>query len=267
MPASFRAKDLKEIVELRKHLYDQNTIPGLKPLTAWRIEHGRPCKRETAETYHSALRTNLPFGRFFELATDEDYYGWGRVEDAAVRVGEFLFGDFKATAVVTYVGPSAVFASLAMAKSSRADGALLTTPVYPAMHMTLREFKKMRAPHGFTPLNEDQHEPEADQCVVLVPKALDDDDKRRTYRIAIIDDAIMTGRPLRLVKRHLLETLGYKADRIKVGCCVCHIMILTQRDETTPAPGAYGFSTNIDPRKGSVRFPWGKAIFFPPSGQ
>ena len=103
--------------------------------------------------YHARLQTRVPFENLFELATGEDYYGWGKVEAAAMRVGKNLFGrKFSATAVITYSGPSAIFASLVMAKTLSPGTTLLTTPVYLAMHMSRKAFTKIHAPEGFTTL-------------------------------------------------------------------------------------------------------------------
>jgi len=259
MPVLWRAKDPEELVRLRKKVCGQ-AATGVTPITAWRIENGKPCKEENAKTYYAGLRqTKLGFKSLFEVAADDDYVGWVRVGDAASRVGKHLFGKpFGATAVVTYAGPSALFASFVMAKTLPAGGALLTTPVHLAMHMSRRAFAKIReVPKSFTVLEESEDQEKADQCVVLVPNALKQDDPQCKYKIAIIDDVIMTGRPLRLLKTFLTKTRGYKADHIKVGCCVCHEMTLLRRDETTPA--VYGFSTESK----SVRFPWGDGIFFP----
>jgi hypothetical protein len=195
----------------------------------------------------------------FELATEEDYYGWGRVDDGAVTVGKMLFGKtFRATAVITYSGPSAIFASLVMARTLPSDNALLATPVYLAMHMERKASAKIHEMPGFTVLKEKEtQENKNHQCVVFMPNALKLDDPKRRYRIAIIDDVIMTGRPLRLLKNYLVEKLGYKQDQIRVGCCVCHNMTLVDRDERTP--NCHGFSTKSE----RVQFPWGDGIFFP----
>lgn len=260
MRRSFRAIDPEGLVELRKKLYDQKGIPKMTQFTAWRIENGRPCTAESAKAFYSALRTKIPFEKLFKATAGAEYFGWPEVESAAAKVGKNLFHGFKATVVLSYVGPSSIFASLAMANAPDEDGPRLVTPVHLAMHMTFEMFKKVKPPHGFITLKDDDDQPEADQCVVLMPGTLDIDDPKREHRIAFIDDALITGRPLRLI-RHYLKQLGYRADAVQIGCCVCHKVILAQRDETTPA--TYGFATNIDPLTENVRFPWGDAVFFP----
>jgi hypothetical protein len=263
MSGTVRAKDTLQIVRLRKLTCDQSNIPGITQATAWRIEHGKACKRDTALTYHSALQTEVPFEELFEVADERDNFGWAQVDEAARRVGGYLFGTFRATAVITYSGPSAIFASLVMARALSTETGLLTTPVYLGMHMDRSVCEKARPARGFVVLKEKPHQRATDQCVVFVPKALEIDDPKKNYRIAIIDDLIMTGRPLRLLKDYLLLERGYRPDRVEIGCCVCHTMTLARRDETTPAEGAFGFSTNVVPGREHVRFPWGAGIFFP----
>jgi hypothetical protein len=235
MRSEFRAKDTEEIRRLRAQLYEQGDIPEVPQQTAFRIENGRRCKRDRAKAYYRALQTEIPFEDLFELATDEDYYGWGKVSQAALNVGTYLFGaQREATAVICHSGPSMIFPGLAMAMGIPSDNARLAIPVYVGMQMTLRTFKQARIPSDFKVLHDKKVEDPEYQCVILMPSALEKDDPRRKYKIAIIDDIIMTGNGLRLVKDYLIGTCGYKPSRISVGCCVCHATTAARHDETTP---------------------------------
>jgi hypothetical protein len=143
-----------------------------------------------------------------------------------------------------------------MARALAADGALLTTPVYLAMHMDRRASTKGHpVPPGFTALGEEPHEYRRDQCVVFFPNALKLDDPKARHKIAIIDDVLMNGHPLRLLKEHLREVCHYQLDHIRVGCCVTHKMMLVGPNPSRP--DAYGFITDDE----RVSFPWGDAIF------
>jgi hypothetical protein len=124
---------------------------------------------------------------------------WGEVCKAAKEVGTYLFDEFRANAILTFAGHSAIFANLVLVKSlSRAR--MLGMPVYLALQRDWDQSvnRELPALPGYeTFLGE--------AVAVLVPKALIDQLKAasKTWRIAVIDDAIVSGAVPTVLKSHL----------------------------------------------------------------
>lgn len=114
---------------------------------------------------------------------------WSEVSKAAKEVGRYVFDQFRANVVLTFSGHSAIFANLVLVKSlDRAK--MLSMPVYLALQRDWDQSANRELPAlpGYETLP-------GEAVAILVPKALKEQLKAgsKTWRIAVIDDAIVSG--------------------------------------------------------------------------
>ncbi len=189
---------------------------GISGPTMSRLERGLPVEKTSAEKVFSYLTTIAHERRedigalnawFDELSPD--VYDWDQVVRGAEIVGKKIFHRFRAAAVLTFPGASAIFTNLVMARSLSPEE-FLRKPV----HMAWFQSKKLpaKAFSSFT-------RAERGTWSILVPKALDGSNKQMRT-VAIVDDHIVSGVTLDSLKRHLVEQHNYTIDRIIGACCV-----------------------------------------------
>jgi len=189
---------------------------GISGPTMSRLERGLPVEKTTAELVFGyltriAYKDSQNFGAFNawfdELSAD--VYEWDQVIRGADIVGKKIFHRFRADAVLTFPGASAIFTNLVMARSLSPEE-FLRKPV----HMAWFENKRLpaKAFSSFT-------RAERGTWSILVPKALDGSN-RQMRTVAIVDDHIISGVTLDSLKRHLIENHNYTSDRIIGACCV-----------------------------------------------
>jgi hypothetical protein len=124
---------------------------------------------------------------------------WCEVCEAAKKIGAYVFDEFRANVILTFAGHSAIFANLVLVKSlSRAK--MLSVPVYLALQRDWdqsvnRELPTLPGYEAFP----------GESVAVLVPRALIDQLKAasKTLRIAVIDDAIVSGSVPMVLKTNL----------------------------------------------------------------
>ncbi|SRR5216684_2248782 len=134
-------------------------------------------------------------------------YTWDDLIHGAKNVAEKIFRDnkFHADAVLTFSGPSSIFAGLVLATLSRE--AFMRIPVYTAIFVD----KNAR---GSFPTFDTVPTP---LFKILVPRALTTD---RTRRIAVIDDTIISG--VTMDKLREFFKAHYNPANVKFACCVCY---------------------------------------------
>jgi hypothetical protein len=142
---------------------------------------------------------------------------WCELSIAAKEVGRYVFEKFRANAILTFAGHSAIFANLVLVKSLRRKK-MLSMPVYLALQRdwdasTNRKRPTMSGYETFT----------GEEVAVLVPKAFISQLKRpnKTWRIAVIDDAIVSGDVPAVLKNSLRPKLS-RTSRMAFACYVCY---------------------------------------------
>lgn len=142
---------------------------------------------------------------------------WRELCTAAKEVGKYVFKTFRANAVLTFAGHSAIFANLVLVKSlGRTE--MLSMPVYLALQRDWEPATNKKRPMmpGYETFT-------GEAVAVLVPKALIDELKRtnKAWRIAVIDDAIVSGEVPTVLKNNLRPKLS-RFSRMTFACYVCY---------------------------------------------
>jgi len=142
-------------------------------------------------------------------------YEWNEVREAARSVGEEVFGKFRANVIVSYPGPSAIFANLVLVEGLPERKALLGKPVYLVQQRDWTETSRSRKAEtlaGHRTLI-------GENVAILVPSALLNliRTKRRQLRVAVIDDVILSGNLPALLRPYLVKKLG-KRERVMFAC-------------------------------------------------
>jgi hypothetical protein len=130
------------------------------------------------------------------LITDKDraFHDWPEVEDAANKIGDYLFNEFDANIILTFSGHSWIFASLVMAMSLPRER-LLSIPVYLALTMDWKPSTAIPRLKGFKSLPGLFPDEAASRygLAVLMPENFPRADKNGKRRVAVIDDSITSG--------------------------------------------------------------------------
>jgi hypothetical protein len=168
---------------------------------------------------------------------------WKQLGDEAEDIGNKLFSELRINALLTFAGPSLIFAGLVMARSL-ALKKIMRVPVYTAIFVhpntSLKDFP------GFDPVP-------TERFTILVPRALIQNYPNRKKRIAIIDDAIKTGKTMDAL-RNYFNGLEQRPTRVEFACCVCH-RSRTFLKENTPI-------CRLVRDEVKFRMPWGDAFSF-----
>src|ERR1051326_2448318 len=208
----FAAKYPKKRADLRAAQNVQKACCGLSTSSVSRLENGATVRRQIAEAYCnwlSTAETPVSLDADFKLATvHTGFYNWARVMEGAKRIGRKVFNEFGANTVLTFPGPSAVFANLVMATALSKEQ-FVRVPVYTVVLAD----KRVHSVRGFKAIN-------AKGFNLLVPRSLVQDDERRKRKIAVIDDSITTGRSLQQLREYF-QKAGYKPQAITAASCVC----------------------------------------------
>ncbi len=210
----FKARDPREFKIVRSNLSKQTGFKSVGSATLSRIERGASCFEKTALALHEEIQKSKPdvgFEQLFEHAVP-DWYDWDQVSKGAARIGRKL-RYFGADAVLTFPGPSQIFASLTIAKAL-SNEEFLRTPIHTAVFGNKRARANAPALSGFIEVTTDEY-------TIFLPSALVQGDKNRKRRIAILDDAIITGLSMRTLKRFLIDRYRYQPESIWTACCVC----------------------------------------------
>lgn len=168
---------------------------------------------------------------------------WGEFADGAKDVGKLLFRDLRINAVLTFPGPSLIFAGLAMAKVLLREE-IIRMPVYTAIFVDKR-----------TPAKDF---PQFDQIPMplfklLVPRALMENFPDREKRIGVFDDVILTGKTMDAL-RNYFDGLEPKPARVEFACHFCND---SQTLIKQLSPKCY-----IERPEKNVSMPWGNAFSF-----
>jgi len=148
--------------------------------------------------------------------------------------------------VLTFPGPSSIFANLVITRFLSPEK-FLRIPVYTASFADNRPLADVSAFREIVLKNTFR---------LLMPRALVEDipdQKRKNIRVAIIDDSIITGTAMRVL-RDYLQTVGYEKENVRVGCCVCHEDVLKSSNK----PDHWHISTHSD----YYSLPWGDSFSF-----
>lgn len=172
--------------------------------------------------------------------------GWKELCEGARQIGKRLFdpkGASRINTILTFPGPSLIFAGLVMVKALPLDQ-VIQTPVYTALFVkklprrnTFRDFD--RVPVG--------------RFTLLVPKSLLQDYPSRERRIAVLDDSVKTGKTMDAL-RDYFNALERKPASWSYVCYVCHHG-RGFLEETTP------IYRHMRPENRFV-MPWGPAFAF-----
>ncbi len=170
-------------------------------------------------------------------------FTWEQLEQGAKEIAKRLFDDLHINTVLTFPGPSLIFTGLVMAKASRGK-AIIRVPVYTAIFAAKdtpsREFPNVdRVP--------------MERFDILVPRGLMANYRGRKKRIAVIDDAIITGKTMDELRQYFVGHTR-TPDSVAFACYVCYSGRLTLR-ETTPI-------YVVAREERMFRMPWGDAFPF-----
>jgi hypothetical protein len=244
---AFTAKHPPRLAEVRARLVNkQNNVPGVPASSVSRLERGFNVSTKTAEAYCKALNgagASISLKDDFTLAkVNRSYYSWAQVMKGAEVVGRKLFKEFSANVVLTFPGPSGVFANLAMAAV-----------------LTKEQIVRMPVLTAYLAANDTATPPsykaiDAKRFKIFVPSALLQPHVGFKRKIAIIDDSLTTGRSLQVLRGYL-SSIGYTSARVRSACCVCFSGATVVRGEE---PEIAKFKSDTP----NYRMPWGPAFSF-----
>jgi hypothetical protein len=169
---------------------------------------------------------------------------WKDFVDGAEHIGNQIFQNKSGiNTVLTFPGPSLIFAGLVMAKTLRQEE-IMHTPLYVGLFVDKNaksedfpQFDAIRLPL-FT---------------LLIPRAMTETFPSREKRIGVIDDAILTGKTIDAL-RNYFDRMEPKPACVEFACHVCNYS-QTLVKELTPKHKAVTSERN-------VRMPWGDAFAF-----
>jgi len=263
----FKLRDIQAFGNQRAHLATQAGL-GEVSQSVSDLEQGGRCQERTAGKICAKLSVALKakgveknvdqlFDELFEVDASipgRDFFTWEHLEQGAEYIGGRIFkrdDGFYPDAVLTFSGPSAIFASLTMTVALPREK-LFLMPTYLAMWMDAGAGTP--AVPGFTLLP-------GNGFFVLMPEALTRDPQgNMTRKLAILDDSITTGLPYQVLRRDLVKQFNYKRKNIKVACCVWYegtSFLRKIMPDTKPDEFKFPTPTN------NFRFPWGPAIYLP----
>lgn len=182
----------------------------------------------------------------------EREYSYECVWEKANEVGEYVFGSFKANAILTFAGHSAIFANLVLARCLERK-AMLNMPVYLALQRDWSSFdpnQKLPMIPGYTSVP-------GEGVVLLIPDALTESMKGtdEPLRLAVIDDVIISAAVMASLRPYLQEQLG-PAVRIEFVCFICFDQIPKVMQYRKPEFASIWSETE------SFTLPWGEPLWF-----
>ncbi|MCL5005134.1 MAG: winged helix-turn-helix domain-containing protein [Acidobacteria bacterium] len=184
----------------------------------------------------------------------EKDYSFQDVWNGAGTVGKQVFEEFKANAILTFAGHSAIFANLVLVNYFGQDRRkLLEMPAYLGFQ---RDWpfsdtdKKPPTLPGYTPVP-------GEGVIILVPNALKTLAKRtpKPLRLAVIDDLIISAAVLAALRPYLQKVLG-KETSIEFVCFLCYSPVIETLGGRKP---------QCAPVKSDTRdftLPWGRPLWF-----
>jgi hypothetical protein len=177
--------------------------------------------------------------------TPEGVYpvAWQDLVVGAQEVGRKLFRDQGVNTILTFPGPSLIFAGLTMAETlSREE--IVRIPTHVAI------FAEKNAPRTRSPQFDAIP---MERFTVLIPRTLLQHDHGRDKRIGVIDDVILTGRVMDALRNYFSD-LREKPASVAFACYICHEG-RTLIPETTPI-------CKLSRPEKIFRMPWGDASAF-----
>lgn len=179
-------------------------------------------------------------------------YSFADVWEGAGRVGQYVFGSFKANAILTFAGHSAIFANLVLARYlQRKD--MLEMPVYLALQRDWEPSgpdETLPTIPGYTPVL-------GEGVAVLLPDALEESKKQLhdPLRLAVIDDVIISAAVMASLRPYLGKRFGPSA-RIEFACFICFNQIPKVMQFRKPEYASVWSETE------SFTLPWGQPLWF-----
>jgi hypoxanthine phosphoribosyltransferase len=152
------------------------------------------------------------------LRVEKFRFAWNDVEKAAREIGRLCLQRFDADAVVTFSGPGAIIANLAMIFSGK------MIPLYTVLDLRTLSTNKPARP-GEPIALEGYFEIKTSRRRLMIPQTL----KANAHdRIAVIDDCVITGEAIEKVVEFLVTECRYARERIKVAAAVAPKSIYEQ---------------------------------------
>lgn len=184
----------------------------------------------------------------------EKDYSFKEVWEGAGTVGKQVFEEFKANAILTFAGHSAIFANLVLANYFGQDRRkLLEMPAYLALQrdwpFSDTDGKPPTLP-GYTPVP-------GEGVIILVPNALKTLAKHtpKPLRLAVIDDIIISAAVSAALRPYLKKVLGEKAS-IEFGCFLYYKPVIKALAGRKPKWAPVKSDTT------DFTLPWGLPLWF-----
>lgn len=224
------------------HVSDRAVIANVSSLNRAILNGQIECARDTGYRLKSCTKKAQTVYSFLEV--------WG----GAGKVGKQVFEEFKANAILTFAGHSAIFANLVLANHfGQQRRKLLEVPTYLALQRDWPFFDTDREPPtlpGYSPVP-------GEGVIILVPNALKALAKRapEPLRLAVIDDLIISAAVLAALRPYLQKALGKKAS-IEFVCFLCYKPVIEALGGRKP---------QYAPVKSDTRdftLPWGRPLWF-----
>jgi hypoxanthine phosphoribosyltransferase len=151
-----------------------------------------------------------------KLRRDKYRFSWEDVEKSAHYLANTCLGKFGAEAIVTFSGPGAIIANLAMILHKQ------MIPIYTVLD--LRHLPRdSPAKKGSQIFLVGYTEYETHRRRILIPESLL---KERLFtKIVVLDDCMISGEAIQVVIKQLLA-IGYDRKQILVGCAVVSKSVL-----------------------------------------
>jgi hypothetical protein len=241
--ATFADEILGTPEEVEAQLRKDPSYPGLMRLAKELIDENLREKFRNALETVDRPRTKLKARKILAAFT------WSELlEEAKYIRNEIFSAGFHADAILTFPGPSSIFAGLVMTADGNAQKELLRVPIYIAQLTDV----DAPVPSGFLEVRTHPENAKR-QLKILVPSALTDDDPDRKKSIVVIDDAIITGETMAALRKYFIEY--DEAEKIRFACCICY-RALTLPHERAPE---FNRIKSDDPE---FIMPWGDAFAF-----
>ena len=170
-----------------------------------------------------------------KFARNKNRYSWQDIDQASRALGIYLKRHFKPDVVICFSGPSAIVANLAM------ETAAFCAPV-----IIISTRRRTRKGFDLYEKLDDIEVITSTKWVLSVPKLLF---CFSSSKVCIVEDAIITGDSLLLIKALLLKK-GFRSDLIKTYAVIC---TQVAKDADKASDKAYFHTTDTE-----FYFPWGK---------
>jgi adenine/guanine phosphoribosyltransferase-like PRPP-binding protein len=208
---------------------------GVSEDTAKQIAKALNTSEVTGKAYTELFKYDPP-GR-----SEMPDYSMHQVCEAAARVAEQIFEDFKPDVILTFPGHGSVITGLVC---NKAPQVVFATPVYTAMLASTN----CPTPTGFESVST-APELEEEEYQIFVPEDVFD-----YKRVAVIDDVILTGEAMRALRS---KFASHKGVEIRFACCVAHNRF---KQRNTRSPEIVGIPNPTF--KDSILWPWGRSGCF-----